>query len=83
MSIIDEFDFIEKKDINYKLIILVVFVILFAVYVGNLLFGNKSVSRLVELQNQREILEKEVKKIENDNSKKQKKYFELKQLEGN
>jgi hypothetical protein len=81
MSILDEFNFVEKKDINYKLIILIVFIILFAVYVGNILFGNKSVSRLVELQNQREILETEVRRIENDNSKKQKKYFELKQLE--
>ncbi len=83
MSIIDEFDFIDKKDINYKLVALVLFVILFALYVGNLLFGNKSVSQLLDLQHQKEILQKEVKKLEKDNSKKQKEYFELKELEDN
>ena len=83
MSIIDDFDFGNKKDFNYGIFIIVIGAILLAVYFGNICFGNKSISRLLDLKAQREILQKEVKKLEQDNSKKQKQYFELKQLEGN
>ena len=81
MSILDEFEFEEEKGKKlFKLLILSVIVIMFAIYFAKLIFGDKSISTLLNLKNQNEVLEKRVKKLEKENYENQKKYFELKEL---
>ncbi len=56
-------------------------IILFGIYLGNLLFGDSSVEVLINLQNQKEILKDQVQILKEKNAKLQKEYFELKELE--
>ncbi len=51
------------------------------VYIGNILFGTDSVEVLIDLQNKKENLKREVQRLKEENAALQKEYFELKQLE--
>ncbi|HIQ51551.1 MAG TPA: phosphopyruvate hydratase [Nautiliaceae bacterium] len=80
---IDFDDLFPKKKIDYKVILVIILAFLFAFYVFDLLFGTRSYTRLLNLQNEYEKLEKRVDKLKSTNEKLQKEYFELKQLRGN
>ena len=73
----------SKKKIDYKTIIVIILAFLFSFYIFNLLFGTRSYTRLLDLQNEYKKLEKRVDKLKSTNEKLQKEYFELKQLRGN
>lgn len=66
----------------WKLLALFSLVAAFAVYTGNLLFGQNSVSTLFSLEDQRDQLKGEIERLKEQNAKNQKEYFELKRLEG-
>lgn len=70
-----------KNKTYLKLVGLGVLVILFGIYVGDMLFGKSSLDVLLNLQDDKSNLEQSVKKLKKDNAVLQKKYFELKQLD--
>jgi len=84
-TIIKEFDNRAKKKIDTlfysKVVLLLLIVIVFGIYVGNVLFGKSSLEVLLGLQESRDILKENVKTIKAENALLQKDYFELKQLE--
>ena len=63
----------------YKLLA-VVLVIAFAFYLGNVLFGTRSVTELLKLSKQEKSLKKEIIKSKKENEKLQKKLFEYEVL---
>ncbi len=79
---IDFDDLQQDKEIDYKIIIVIIVAILFAFYVYDLLFGSRSYTRLIDLQNEYKSLQKHVRKLKSKNEKLQKEYFELKELQG-
>ena len=79
---IDFDDLQQNKEIDYKIIIVIIVAILFAFYVYDLLFGSRSYTRLIDLQNEYKSLQKHVRKLKSKNEKLQKEYFELKELQG-
>ena len=76
-----DFDFLDKKEVNLKLLALVFVIISLAIYVGFLIYGNRGLNRLIELQQNKEILQTAVNNLKKENVKLQKKYFELKEIE--
>ena len=82
-ELLDYKDFEKKKDsrLYIKALFLIVLVILFGIYIGNLLFGDNSLEMLLNLQSSEKELQKRTKELKKNNAKLQKKYFELKQLE--
>ena len=86
-KILNEFekDGIKKGETAFyiKIFILILAVILFGVYVGDVLFGKSSLEVLLDLQESRDNLKQNVKIIKEKNALLQKEYFELKQLEPN
>ena len=71
-----------KAGISIKYIVLsFVIVVLFGVYIANVLFGTNSIYTLVSLQEKKDSLQQNVYKLKNKNKLLQKSYFELKQLE--
>ncbi len=83
-ELLDYKDFEKRKDGRFyiKAVFLVILVIMFGIYIGNMLFGDNSLEMLLNLQNTEKRLEKRTKDLKKENAKLQKKYFELKQLEG-
>ena len=79
---IDFDDIRAKRTIDLKVVLVILFSFLFAFYVFNLLFGDKSFSRMVDLQREKNILDKKVQNLKKENTILQKEYFELKELEG-
>ena len=86
-EILEEFeDVTEKKrsrELSFylKIFSLVVVVIGFGIYVGDMLFGKSSLDVLLNLQNEKALLEKKVDSLKNKNAILQKEYFELKDLD--
>lgn len=62
---------------------IVVAILLFGWYIGVLLFGENSLLALTKLQNEKRQLTREVVRLQAENEKLQKDFFELKQLEPN
>lgn len=56
-------------------------VVLFGIYIGNMLFGKRSLDVMLNLQDQKEQLIKDVEILKKRNAELQKNYFELKELE--
>ena len=56
-------------------------VIVVALYLGNLLFGNASLEVLMQLEKYETHLKDEIVRLKQENAKLQKEYFELKELE--
>ena len=84
-EVLDEFEGDSKNSIDRlfygKILLLVLFVIAFGIYVGDVLFGKSSLEVLLDLQDKKSELIENVKKIKEQNAILQKEYFELKQLE--
>lgn len=73
-----------KKGGFYKLLpflSLVLLICLLGVYFGNLLFGNNSLSVLLNLKNKESQMRQEVDRLMHENANLQKELFELKGLE--
>jgi uncharacterized protein YlxW (UPF0749 family) len=64
-----------------KFIVALVGVIVIALYLGNLLFGNASLEVLMQLEKYETHLKDEIARLKQENAKLQKEYFELKELE--
>ncbi|WP_024791319.1 septum formation initiator family protein [Lebetimonas sp. JS032] len=78
-----EFDDIRaKRKVDLKIILVILLSFLFGIYIFNLLFGEKSFSRMLDLQKEYKILNKKVNDLKKENTTLQKEYFELKELEG-
>ncbi|WP_121763527.1 FtsB family cell division protein [Helicobacter burdigaliensis] len=60
---------------------LILLVCILALYFGNLLFGENSLSVLYKLKNKEEAIRTEVNRLMNENARLQKELFELKGLE--
>jgi len=56
-------------------------VVLVALYISNLLFGNASLEVLMHLEGYERHLKKEIVRLKQENADLQKEYFELKELE--
>ncbi len=79
-----DFDTLFKKpNIDIRLVIVVFVAIILSFYLVNLMFGQRSFSRMLDLNNNLEVLNKKVKDLKYENQHLQKEYFELKELEGN
>ncbi len=76
-------DFEKRKDgrLYLKAVALITIVILFGIYIGNLLFGDNSLEMLLNLQQTRDKLQIQTESLKKENAKLQKEYFELKQLQ--
>jgi cell division protein FtsL len=72
----------KKKFISYGNKGLICFlVIIFGIYVGNILFGKSSFEVLWSLKNDKYRLEKRIDELKKENSDLQKRLFELQQLD--
>ncbi len=72
-----------KRSFFIKIFLLILVVVIFGIYVGDILFGKSSLEVLLDLQDSRDSLKQNVKMIKKRNARLQKEYFELKQLEPN
>ncbi|WP_456480351.1 FtsB family cell division protein [Nautilia sp.] len=77
-----DFDDLVYKKIDFKMIIVVIAAFIFAFYVYDLLFGERSYTRLLDLQSEYKELKTHVETLKKRNEKLQKEYFELKELQG-
>ena len=64
-----------------KFALALVGVVIMALYLGNLLFGNASLEVLIQLEKYETHLKDEIVRLKQENAKLQKEYFELKELE--
>ena len=82
-EVLDEY--VEKKPFDFRLFLrfmLIAFcVICFGIYVGNIIFGKRSLDVMLSLQEQKTQLERDVETLKKQNAQLQKAYFELKELE--
>jgi len=76
-----DFDFLDKKEIDFKLLFVIFAIFAMAIYIGFLIYGNRGINRLIELKSQKEILAKRTEKLRKENVKLQKEYFGLKEIE--
>jgi len=78
-------EYVEKKPFDFRLFfrfMLIAFcVICFGIYVGNIIFGKRSLDVMLSLQEQKTQLERDVETLKKQNAQLQKAYFELKELE--
>jgi len=77
-----DFSFLEKHEVNFKLLFVSFLIVGMAIYIGFLIYGNRGLNRYIELEQNKEILQKELKKLKKENVKLQKEYFGLKDIEG-
>lgn len=85
-EILKEYDESEiKRSYSFKTIVkiisLLLCVVLFGIYVGNIMFGKRSLDVMLGLQDQKEQLKKDVEILKKRNAELQKSFFELKELE--
>jgi len=73
----------EPKSISFylKIFSLLVIVVGFGIYVGDMLFGNSSLDVLLNLQSEKQILQQNIESLKEENAILQKEYFELKDLD--
>ncbi len=64
-----------------KIVGILLLVVVFGIYVGDMLFGTSSLDVLLNLQMDKEDLQKKVLHLKAENAKLQKEYFELYQLD--
>ncbi len=79
----DETDKRESKKFSFylKIFTLLVVVVGFGIYVGDMLFGVSSLDVLLDLQSEKKILQESVESLKQSNAILQKEYFELKDLD--
>ncbi len=80
---IDYDSLVRKPKIDFKIILVFIVALILVAYTVNLMFGNRSFSKMLDLSSQLKVLDKRVKLLKNKNQILQKEYFELKELEGN
>ena len=82
-EVLDEY--VEKRPFDFRLFLrftLIAFcVICFGIYVGNIIFGKRSLDVMLGLQEQRDRIASDVEILKKYNAELQKTYFELKELE--
>ena len=81
-EVLDEY--VEKKPFDFRLFLrltLIAFcVICFGIYVGNIIFGKRSLDVMLSLQEQKTQLERDVETLKNKKSHLQKSFFDSKEL---
>lgn len=65
-----------------KILIFFLFTILLGIYVGNVLFGSRSLETLMALNKEQEHLKNDIERLKNENAAYQKQSFEYQQLTG-
>jgi len=80
---IDYDSLIKKPKIDLKIVLIIIVAIILGFYIVDLMFGKRSFSRMIDLNNNLEVLNKRVHELKQENTRLQKEYFELKELEGN
>lgn len=86
-EILKEFDDIVdsrgKKSPSFyiKIFTLLIVVVAFGIYIGDMLFGKSSLDVLLDLKTQKSNLQINVENLKNENAVLQKEYFELKELD--
>ena len=80
---IDYDNLIKKPKIDLKIVLIIIVAIVLGFYIMDLMFGKRSFSRMIDLNNNLEVLNKRVNDLKQENTRLQKEYFELKELEGN
>ena len=80
---IDYDNLIKKPKIDLKIVLIIIVAIILGFYIVDLMFGKRSFSRMIDLNNNLEVLNKRVNELKQENTRLQKEYFELKELEGN
>ena len=82
-EVLDEY--VEKKPFDFRLFFRFMFiafcVICFGIYVGNIIFGKRSLDVMLSLQDQRARLQEDIETLKAQHAQLQKAYFELKELE--
>jgi len=73
---------INKSKIDLKIVLIIIVAIILGFYIADLMFGKRSFSRMIDLNNDLIVLNKKVDKLKQENARLQKEYFELKELEG-
>jgi cell division protein FtsB len=66
---------------SLKILALVIVVVGFGLYIGDVLFGKSSLDILLNLQADKDILTKKIQSLKEENAVLQKEYFELRQLD--
>ena len=79
---IDYDSLIKKPKIDLKIILIIITAIILGFYITDLMFGKRSLSRMIDLNNNLNLVNKRVNSLKKENAKLQKEYFELKELEG-
>ena len=86
-DVLDEFEK-EKKEgtessalFYLKLISLIIAVVGFGLYLGDVLFGKSSLDVLLNLQADKDTLTQKIQSLKEENAVLQKEYFELRQLD--
>ena len=78
-------EYVEKKPFDFRLFFRFMFIALcvvcFGIYVGNIIFGKRSLDVMLSLQEQKVQLKCDVETLKKQNAQLQKAYFELKELE--
>ena len=77
-----DFDFLDKKGLNIKLLFVVFLIFAMAIYVGFLIYGNRGYNKLLDLQETKHSLQKGINNLKKENVKLQKEYFGLKDIQG-
>ncbi len=80
---IDYDNLIKKPKIDLKIVLIIIIAIVLGFYIVDLMFGKRSFSRMIDLNNNLEVLNERVNELKQENTRLQKEYFELKELEGN
>ena len=80
---IDYDSLFKKRKIDLKIVLVVIVSVILSIYLIDLMFGNHSFLRLLDLDNNLKVLNKKVTELKKENQHLQKEYFELKELEGN
>jgi hypothetical protein len=86
-EVLDEFEDTKKESLatkalfSLKIASLVIVVLFFGLYIGDVLFGKRSLDVLLNLQGDKDTLTVKIKSLKDENSVLQKEYFELRQLD--
>jgi len=72
---------LRNNKINFKIVLFILISVILIFYIADLMFGERSFFRMIELDKDLQILDKKVKILKEKNAKLQKEYFELKELE--
>lgn len=86
-EVLDEFESEREESLatkalfSLKILSLVVLVLFFGLYIGDVLFGKSSLDVLLNLQEDKDTLVTKIKSLKEENAILQKEFFELRQLD--